>query len=73
MRLSLHLSALVATHAVLAAALPTASNTEKRDTSGPQFENGQPIDGKGKGGRILGNRPPTSLSLMSNIGTITSY
>lgn len=57
MRISLHLSALVAAHAVIAAALPTVSNTEKRDTTGPQFENGQPIDGNGKGGRILGNGP----------------
>lgn len=50
MRISLQLSALVAAQAVLGAVIPP------RDTTGPQFENGQPIDGDGKGGPILGTR-----------------
>jgi len=49
---SFQLSALVAAQAVFGAALP------KRDTTGPQFLNGQPIDGNGKGGPILGDYTP---------------
>lgn len=59
MRVSLQVSsALVLCQAILGVALPTA---EKRATttaaSGPQFTNGQPDDGAGRGGPILGNSP----------------
>lgn len=53
MRGVLNLSALVLAHAILGAALPGTPGVEKR-TDGPQFTNGQPIDGKGKGAPILG-------------------
>ena len=47
MKLSLQLSALAVAHAVLGVAVPATQ-------TGPQFENGQPIDGNGKGGPLLG-------------------
>ncbi|KAK4168749.1 oxalate decarboxylase [Cladorrhinum sp. PSN259] len=53
MRGLLNLSTFVLAQAVLGAALPGAAAVEKR-TDGPQFGNGQPIDGKGKGAPILG-------------------
>ncbi|KAK0628295.1 putative oxalate decarboxylase oxdC [Bombardia bombarda] len=52
MRVSLQLSALVLSQALLGDALARAPAVGKRD--GPQFTNGQPIDGKGKGAPIYG-------------------
>jgi hypothetical protein len=52
MKLSLQLSALAVVHAVLGVTLPARS-------SGPQFDNGQPIDGNGKGAPILGADTPS--------------
>lgn len=55
MRLSLNLSALVLAQALLGEALPQGRSVEERTTTeGPQFTNGQPVDGKGKGAPILG-------------------
>jgi len=56
MRGVLKLSLWVLAHAILGAALPGAPDVEKR-ADGPQFKNGQPIDGKGKGAPILGKCP----------------
>ncbi|KAK4220746.1 oxalate decarboxylase oxdD [Podospora fimiseda] len=49
----LKLSTLVLTRAILSAAFPGAPTVEKR-RDGPQFSNGQPVDGNGKGAPILG-------------------
>ena len=59
MRLSLQLPALVLAQAIVGAALPTSgTSAERRDAapavSGPQFANGQPDDGNGRGGPLLG-------------------
>jgi hypothetical protein len=47
MKASLQILALAVGHAVLGATLPANS-------SGPQFDKGQPIDGNGKGAPLLG-------------------
>ena len=55
MRLSLNLSALVLAQAILGDALPQGRVVEERAAAeGPQFTEGQPVDGKGKGAPILG-------------------
>jgi len=55
MRLSLNLSALILAQALVGDALPQGRVVEERATTeGPQFTEGQPIDGKGKGAPILG-------------------
>ncbi len=52
MKLSLQLAALAAANVAFAAA--TVKTTT---TTGPQFTNGQPIDGNGKGAPIYGMAP----------------
>ncbi|KAK3996369.1 oxalate decarboxylase oxdD [Cladorrhinum sp. PSN332] len=52
MRGLLNLSALALAQALLGAAIPSPTVENRAD--GPQFSNGQPIDGKGKGAPILG-------------------
>lgn len=68
MKLSLQLSALVLAPTVLGAALP-AVGVGKRASTGPQFTNGEPDDGQGTGGPILGTYlhcPSLDLSMPAN-------
>ncbi|KAK4218931.1 Bicupin, oxalate decarboxylase/oxidase [Rhypophila decipiens] len=52
MRQSLNLVALVLAQALVGDALPQSRGLERR--RGPEFSEGQPVDGKGKGARIMG-------------------
>lgn len=54
MRIPFNLPALVLAQALLGEALPQGRGLETRATGGPEFTEGQPVDGKGKGARILG-------------------
>lgn len=55
MKLSPNLMGLVLAQALLGSALPQGLSIEKRaEARGPEFTEGQPVDGKGKGARILG-------------------
>lgn len=59
MKVSLQLSALALVSTVFGATVPPTTTTSKATSatasaSGPQFSQGQPIDGKGKGAPLLG-------------------